>query len=148
MPGRGTPTAAGGGPWQLGGIHAAVQTGGCVARPSADHPALPVDLRCVAGCKSSLELIEQAVKTKETRFVARAMRQTAGARKGMNLAALTMILGQMPESELQSLVFKHVSAIEEPAPMAVRCDTRPSRPTPLHMCHFRLGIPRAHAAPY
>lgn len=88
--------------------------------PEPEKPPPPPGQISADSCKSSLELIEQAVKTKETRFVARAMRQTAGARKGMNLAALTMILGQMPESELQSLVFKHVSAIEEPAPMAVK----------------------------
>ena len=45
---------------------------------SAHEPAnsAPSSRPARAGCASSLELLEQSVKTKETRFFSRAMRQT------------------------------------------------------------------------
>ena len=64
----------------------------------------------VLSTKSSLDLIERSVATKEPRFFSRAMRQTAGARKKMSLAAATAVLGCLPESELKQLCLDRVKA--------------------------------------
>jgi hypothetical protein len=70
----------------------------------------------MAGCKSSLELVERAVRTKEVRYVSRAMRQTAGARKGMSQAAMALIASCLPDSELKALAAAHISKVSSPLP--------------------------------
>ena len=76
-------------------------------------------------CKSSLELIERSVTTKEPRFFSRAMRQTAGARKKMNLVAINAVLGCLPDSELKALALRHVAAAPEAPPAEMDVDAGP-----------------------